>query len=295
MATSTSAQARSEEVLDQIAGMRRFSRDGYVAPNKPITLLWALARLEEGEPRLVRFATAEQELQPLLDAYALYRTSPVHAFWALQTDGLWEVLWEGEMVQRRRSREPTQTSLREHASGGFPEEVFTLLATDPELRRAATLLLRGQLQEGLPARIYIPPPAGARETTSRLKRNAEFRIGVMAAFGSRCAVCGWGVRHRGKPVALAAAHVHPLEHQGPDAPGNGFVLCFLHHALFDAGLFTYDEERRLVVSGRLEEEAKGAMPSLHDYAGAPLPETQDPVWRVQDEHLAWHRTNVFAG
>jgi putative restriction endonuclease len=283
----------AEPLLDQIARIRRYQRHGYVAPNKPITLLWALARLEEGEPRLAPYATAEQELQPLLDAYAQGRTSPVHAFWALQNDGFWEVTGKEKLVRRAGSRAPTDLSLREHASGGLEEGPYELLAADRELRRAATVLLREMLREGLPARIYVPPAAGARETTSRLRRDAEFRLGVTAQFGARCGVCGWSLKKNGRPVALVAAHVHAVGEEGPDERGNGFVLCDLHHALFDAGLFTYDEQRRLVVSGAWQEEGRGSQPSLRNYAGAPLPEPSDPRWRVEDVHLEWHRRNVF--
>lgn len=282
-----------EELLGQIAQMRRYSRNDYVAPNKPITLLWALARLEEDEPRICRFAAAEPELQPLLDAYARYRTSPVHAFWALRTDGFWEVEWEGDLTYRRQSREPPVTWMREKASGGFTEEVFALLAAEPELRRAATLLLREQLQGSVKTRIPFPAAAGARETTSRLKRNADFRNGVMVQFGARCAVCGWQMRKGKSPIGLTAAHVHSLQEKGPDEAGNGFVLCWLHHSLFDAGLFSYDEGRQLVVSSAWQDEGRGNMPSLHDYAGTPMPEPRDPQWRVRDEHLEWHRRKVF--
>jgi putative restriction endonuclease len=118
---------------------------------------------------------------------------------------------------------------------------------------------------------------------------------VLDAFGARCAVCGWGVGVQGKPIAVAAAHVHSLEAQGPDAPGNGIPFCFHHHALFDAGLFGYDEDRRVVVSAAWEDDKRGAMPSLGDHAGVPIPEPLDPAWKVRDEHLAWHRDNVFLG
>ena len=36
-----------EEILERIAGIRRHREGDFVAPNKPVTLLWALARLEE--------------------------------------------------------------------------------------------------------------------------------------------------------------------------------------------------------------------------------------------------------
>lgn len=197
------------------------------------------------------------------------------------------------MVPRLQSREPTLTSMREHASGGFRQEVFDLVAANPELRRAATLLLREQLQGGLATRLPVPADAGARETTSRLKRDAAFRVGVTAQFGARCAVCEWQVRKEGGPVGLTAAHIHSLQEEGPDEAGNGFVLCWLHHSLFDAGFFSYDERRQLIVSGSWPEGERGSMPSLRDYLGLPVPEPLDPRWRVRDEHLEWHRRKVF--
>jgi putative restriction endonuclease len=282
-------------LLDRIAGIRRYREGGFVAPNKPVTLLWALARLEEEAPRLVPFSQFEEELRPLLRAAGRPKTLPVHAFWALQTDGVWEVVAEGELTGRAGSREPTTASLRELASGGFTEEVFAVLGASPSMREAVSALLREQLRESAPGTVRVPPAANARQTIERLVRDPAFRRGVLDAYGSRCVVCGWGVRSQGKPVAVAAAHVHPLEAEGPDAPGNGIALCFHHHALFDAGLFSYDADRRVVVSAAWEDEKRGAMPSLANHAGAPLPDALDPVWAVRDEHLAWHRENVFLG
>jgi putative restriction endonuclease len=282
-------------LLDRIAGIRRYTKGEFTAPNKPVTLLWALARVEEGKPRLTPFAAAEPELRPLLDTYGTRGTSALHAYWALRNDGFWEVVAGGDLVQRRQSQEPTLDSFRQHASGGFRQEAFEALAESKGLRRDAVALLLKQLRANPSARSFDPPPTGARQTVERLYRHAAFRQGVLAAFGSRCVVCGWGVRSQGRTVAVAAAHIHPLEAQGPDAPGNGIAICFHHHALFDAGLFSYDEDRRVVVSTAWEDEKRGAMPSLEDHAGAPLPESLDPAWKVRDKHLTWHRENVFLG
>lgn len=284
----------TESLIDRVAGIRRHREGDFVAPNKPLTLIWALARLEKGEPRLVPFAEFERALRPLLIAAGRPRTLPVHAFWALQTDGLWEVVTEGDLTLRAGSREPTTTSLRAAgASGGLREEVFEALRGSPSLREAVSSILREQLREGTADTVRIPPAQTARETVARLARDPHFRPEALHAYEGRCGVCGWAAQSGGRPVALAAAHVHPLEHGGPDAPGNGFVLCFHHHALFDAGLFTYDDERRLVVSARWQEEETGTMPPLATHAGTPLPEPRDSAWRVHDEHLAWHRANVF--
>jgi len=288
------ASADAPSCLDRIARIRRFSRHGFVAPNKPVTLLWALGRLEEGKPRLAPFAAAEAELQELLDDIGTPGTSPVHAFWRLQNDQVWEVVSSGDLEPSPSGKEPPPAAMRAYASGGFVEPIHAALAADADLRLAVEALLLGQLRAAAPG-TYVPYPEEARESITRLKRHAAFKRGAMVAFGSRCAVCDWAVHKGASPVGLAAAHVHPLEHGGPDEPGNGFVLCWLHHAVFDAGLFTYDEERRLVVSAAWCEEERGGMPSLLDFVGAPVPEPVDPLWRVSDVHLEWHRRNVFAG
>lgn len=285
---------RAEAVLGQIAGIRRFARNGFVAPNKPLTLLWALGRVEQGEPRLTPYATAERELQPLLDVYGTPGTSPVHAFWRLQNDGVWEVVASEELVPSSPSKEPPLAAMRAHASGGFTTALYDALLASQALREAVGEQLLAQLRNTVASGIYVPRASRPREAVNRLRRHAAFRVGVMTQFEARCAVCDWRLAQRGKPVGLVSAHVHPLERDGPDAPGNGFVLCWLHHAVFDAGLFTYDE-RRLIVAGAWQEDARGSMPSLRDYAGKALPEPKDPRWRVHDAHLAWHRAHIFRG
>jgi putative restriction endonuclease len=289
------ASTETPSLLAQIASIRRFSRNGFVAPNKPLTLLWALGRLEAGSPRLTSYALAEGELQGLLDGYGNPGTSPVHAFWRLQNDGIWEVVADGPLEPASPRKEPSPAQMRERARGGFTAPVFAALAADDDLRLAAEALLLEQIRAGAGPGVFVPGPAGARETVSRIARHAGFRRGVLAAFGARCAVCEWSVKKNGNPVALTAAHVHSLEAKGPDEAGNGFVLCWLHHAVFDAGLFAYDQQRRLIVSSAWDHDGRGSAPSLDEYAGAPLPEPVDSLWRVRDEHLAWHRENVFAG
>lgn len=57
----------SDDVLGLFSSIRRHRRSGVRAPNKPVTLLWALDWVARGEPRLTPFSAAEAELQALLD------------------------------------------------------------------------------------------------------------------------------------------------------------------------------------------------------------------------------------
>jgi len=295
---STLSTADGSVILDRFSGARRYSCDGFVAPNKSVTLFWALDRIGRGARRLTPFGEAEAELRELLDGCGRPGTSAGHAFWRLQNDGFWEVSSPVELPVRSGGGEPPIAALRAHASGGFEASVHRRLATDPDLREEAQGRLIDELfgDEALPAEPSGQTVETVRRLWSlRLERRKAFRLGVMAAYGSCCAVCGWSFVHRGRPVGLAAAHVRPLAARGPDAAGNGMVLCALHHELFDVGLFTYDVKRRLIVAGSWQEGASGDMQSLHRHAGRVLPEPRDPAWRVHGTHLAWHRRHVFVG
>ena len=51
-------------------------------------------------------------------------------------------------------------------------------------------------------------------------------------------------------VGLDAAHIKWHQAGGPAEVSNGLCLCVLHHKLFDRGVFTLDDRRRVIVSER---------------------------------------------
>jgi len=78
---------------------------------------------------------------------------------------------------------------------------------------------------------------------------AGFRVGVLDAYGRRCAV----TEEKTLPV-LEAAHIRPYADGGGHEIGNGLLLRSDFHTLFDAGYLTIDTDYRLLVSKRLKEE-----------------------------------------
>jgi putative restriction endonuclease len=283
------SEASDLEVLTRLAAIRQHVRHGVIAPNKPLTLLWALGRVELEEPRLTPFATAEPELREWLGEYAGPKTAASYAFWRLQNDGIWEVVSSGDLPPRSGDKEPRITALREHAAGGFTEDLYARLVASPNLRHEATQLLERQIGWPQPK----DPPSGPQRrfrTVRQQVRDARFRHRVMAVHGPRCAVCNLSL----VPM-LHAAHVRARSQGGPDAAGNGLPLCVFHHPLFDAGLFTWAEDRRLVVSPHWRDDLRGGMPSLHDFAGLRLRDPRRAELRVKERHLAWHRRRVFRG
>lgn len=283
---------RAIEFPETIQAVRRYERDGVAATNKPVTLRWALGRIERDKPRLTSFAEAETELRPLLDELARPGTLASHAFWRLKHDmgAYWEVVYDGP--GGGRSKEPPLTDLREHGAAGFSAGIHAALANDPDLRRRTAAILDRLIEAGRPPGAVVRPTPPERRSVERLVRHTGFRADVMAAYRGSCAVCGYAGRVAGRAVGLEAAHVRPLGKGGPETVDNGMVLCSLHHDLFDAGAFAFDEDRRLVVSTANGGDAGDATP-LELYAGRLLPEPANGAWRVAAAHLAWHRRNVF--
>lgn len=277
---------------ETIAAIRRYGRDGVAATNKPVTLRWALARIERALPRLTPFAEAEAELRPLLDELARPGTLASHAYWRLKHDlgGYWEVVYDGPGGEGRK--EPPLAALREHAAAGFTKDVHAKLVGDPELRRRTAALLDRLIEtdrdSGSPA--TTPGPL-ERRSVERIVRSVGFRSDVLAAYERRCSVCGYAGRLRSRAVGLEAAHVRGLAQGGQESIDNGVVMCSLHHSLFDAGAFTFGGDRGLVVSPAFT--ADDGAPALEPYAGQLLPEPSNGAWRIHSTNLAWHRRNVF--
>lgn len=119
-----------------------------------------------------------------------------------------------------------------------------------------------------------------------------FRATVLASYGMRCCVTGNPV-----PELLVASHILPWSTH-PDQrvnPRNGLCLSRLHDAAFDAGLITFDESCRLVLSKRLK--VHWPCPTLEESFGAyegtsmRLPEK----FRPEADFLTRHREEMFEG
>ena len=74
------------------------------------------------------------------------------------------------------------------------------------------------------------------------KREAKFRNKILTCDSDRCVLTGEATEK-----ALDAAHLIPANMGGPDISCNGIALRADLHRLFDAGLFTFAKDGRVVV------------------------------------------------
>jgi len=96
---------------------------------------------------------------------------------------------------------------------------------------------------------------GARVGDTEAVRNVRtrraqslFRATVLASYDFTCAISGIRV-----PALLQASHIIPWSREAARRvdPRNGIALSVLHDRAFDRGLITFDDDLRVVVSGRL--------------------------------------------
>lgn len=71
--------------------------------------------------------------------------------------------------------------------------------------------------------------------SSRIVRDRVFRRTVLRAYGERCAMTGLRLINGGGRAEVDAAHIRPVQQNGPDIVSNGLALSGTAHWMFDRG------------------------------------------------------------
>jgi hypothetical protein len=139
--------------------------------------------------------------------------------------------------------------------------------------------------------IQIPAGETEVEQVIRARRvQSFFRAAVLTTYDSKCALSAISA-----PELLTASHIIPWSEsvERRADPRNGICLNSLFDRAFDRGLFTFDDDLRVVVSPRLRQATSNArLPcSLDDLEGSrlKLPDRFPP----DREAVRYHREMVF--
>ena len=125
---------------------------------------------------------------------------------------------------------------------------------------------------------------------TRTLRDRVFRRVVLRAYAERCAVTGLKLINGGGRAEVAAAHIRPVEHNGPDIINNGLALSGTVHWMFDRGLITLSDDLDIIVSRQVND--RDGVESLINKSGK-LIGPQAARDRPHPAFLAWHRENCF--
>jgi putative restriction endonuclease len=126
--------------------------------------------------------------------------------------------------------------------------------------------------------------------SSRLVRDRIFRRTVLKAYDERCAISGLKLINGGGRAEVAAAHIQPVQANGPDIISNGLALSGTAHWMFDRGLISLSDDLEILIS-RQANDPDGVRAFINRSGRALTP--QRAFERPHPRFLGWHREHCF--
>jgi putative restriction endonuclease len=127
-------------------------------------------------------------------------------------------------------------------------------------------------------------------TASRIVRDRIFRRIILRAYDDRCAISGLKLINGGGRAEVAAAHIRPVEANGPDIISNGIALSGTSHWMFDRGLISLSDDLEILIS-RQANDPDGVRAFINKSGRALAP--QRSFERPHPHFLRWHREHCF--
>ncbi|RXT42047.1 HNH endonuclease [Bradyrhizobium betae] len=167
---------------------------------------------------------------------------------------------------------------------GFAEGAPLLPRIDADVRLA-------QLDEGEQTPfIFEKQRDRVSLTVSRVLRDRVFRRIVLRAYDERCAVTGLKLINGMGRAEVAAAHIRPVEANGPDTVSNGIALSGTAHWMFDRGLISLADNLEILIS-RHTNDSEGVRSVINKSGRALEPRKRSD--RPHPHFLKWHREHCF--
>ena len=126
--------------------------------------------------------------------------------------------------------------------------------------------------------------------TSRVVRDRVFRRVVLRAYDERCAISGLKLINGGGRAEVAAAHIRPVEANGPDIISNGIALSGTVHWMFDRGLVSLSNDLEILVSRQANDP--DSIRALINRSGHAIVPSRTGL-RPHPRFLEWHREHCF--
>ena len=162
--------------------------------------------------------------------------------------------------------------------------------SEPLLPRADTPLSLPGLAENPAPFVFEQQRERIQLLTSRPIRDRMFRKLVLHAYNERCAVTGLKLINGGGRAEVEAAHIRPVEANGPDVVHNGLALSGTAHWMFDRGLISLSDEMEILISRQVNDVDR-VRNFINSSGFAFLPERSSD--RPHPRYLEWHRQNCF--
>jgi putative restriction endonuclease len=161
-----------------------------------------------------------------------------------------------------------------------------------EARRLRDMLGSTQVSVEWDDDIRFPQGASEKETLRKSRvHQSFFRDAVLSAYEDTCCVTGLRIKE-----CLVASHIVPWSVSEPFRadPRNGLCLSATFDRLFDRGLITLTPDLEVAISGSLlENRDKRVQELVSRFHGVPM--IRPRRFFPSQDHLRWHRSNIFIG
>lgn len=162
--------------------------------------------------------------------------------------------------------------------------------TDAVLPRSAADESPARLAEDVAPFYFETERQRIQQLTSRVKRDRVFRRVVLRAYDERCAITSLKLINGGGRAEVDAAHIRPVESNGPDVVHNGIALSGTAHWMFDRGLISLSDDLDILISRQVNDrDSLEAFINRNRRANPPL----RPSDRPHPAFLQWHREHCF--
>ena len=126
--------------------------------------------------------------------------------------------------------------------------------------------------------------------TSRIVRDRIFRRVVLHAYDSRCAITSLKLINGRGRAEVEAAHIRPVEANGPDIVSNGLALSGTAHWMFDRGLISIADNHEILISRHVNDEV-GVRAIINKTGRILVPDRASD--KPHTHFLRWHRDHCF--
>ncbi len=272
------------------------------APHKPCLLLALLDLAQDGEltgPRLMRSPSLQVRFHAL-SSIALPRwggkVDLALPFYYLSNQGFWQA----------RTRDGNPAGSPEQAQVIDIDPVFFALVQEADFRRRARMILvdtHFPATEKLALYTLLGVRSQAREFQEELHRldeqaavyavrqgrSARFGVQVVCGYRHTCALTGYRIVTETGESVVEAAHIEPWAKTRNDDVRNGLALSRNSHWAFDRGLWSVDDEWRVLVKPERFQEAGPEILWLARYQRHKLQFDAHADLRPGPEYLRRHR------
>lgn len=161
---------------------------------------------------------------------------------------------------------------------------------DPMLPRTEAGETTASFKEDPTSYIFETERQRMEHLVSRPVRDRVFRRIVLRAYDERCAFTGLKLINGRGRAEVDAAHIKPVEYNGPDTVHNGIALSGTAHWMFDRGLISLSNDLKILISRQVNDiDSVQAFINKTGRATPPIRSTDRP----HPHFLEWHREHCF--